>query len=316
MARSVTAMFDVIIIGGGPAGLSAALILGRARRRVLVCDAGRPRNEASTRLNGFLTRDPIEPAELLRTAREQLLRYDVEFRPQEVVSARPHGGGFELTLADGSAARCRKLLLATGVRDILPTIPGLAELYGRAVFHCPYCDGWEHRDRCLAAYGRGHAAIGLALSLRTWSGDVLACTDGEPIDARHAALAARNGIRVRPEPVERLEASSGALSRIHFASGPPESCDALFFNTGQYQRSPLAKSLGCKFKPDGGVESTDRQCTSVPGLYVAGDADKDVQFAIVAAAEGATAAVAINRELQDEDRGEQRDKASAHPTTH
>jgi thioredoxin reductase len=298
-------MLDAIIIGGGPAGLSAALILGRARRRILVCDSGHPRNEASGSLNGFLTRDPIEPIQLLHLAREQLLRYDVEVRDQEATDARrTPDGHFEVTLAGGVRITSRKLLLATGVRDILPPIDGLPELYGRGVFHCPYCDGWERRDQCLAAYGKGNHAVGLALSLRTWSANVLACPDGEPLDELQIARAASNDIRVRPEPIARLEAGDGRLGRIHFASGPSEPCDAFFFNTGQVQRSVLPQKLDCRFKPNGGVETTDRQCTSVPGLYLAGDADKDVQFAIVAAAEGATAAVAINRELQDEDRGD------------
>jgi thioredoxin reductase len=305
-------MLDAIIIGGGPAGLSAALILARARRRILVCDAGRPRNDASSSLNGFLSRDGIHPADLLRLGRDELLRYGVEIHRQEAIDARvcepgppdnPSAHRFEVTLADSTRLRSRKLLLATGVRDIIPLIDRLKDLYGVSVFHCPYCDGWEHRDQRLIAYGKGNAAVGLALNLRTWSDTVLACTDGDPIDADHRARAERNGISTRPEPVARLEAGDGRLARIHFASGPAEPADALFFNTGQYQRSPLAQNLGCRFKADGGVETSDRQCTSVPGLYLAGDADKDVQFAIVAAAEGAIAAVAINRELQDEDRG-------------
>lgn len=270
---------------------------------VVVCDAGRPRNLPSSALNGFLTRDPIEPAQLLHLARKELLRYGVGFRDQEAAHAAPSCPGFTVTLADGERLQSRKLLLATGVRDILPNIDGLEPLYGRSVFHCPYCDGWERRDTCLGAYGRGNAAIGLALSLRTWSANILACTDAALPDDHHLESAERNRIRLRHERVVRLEGRDGLLHRVHFESGPPEACDALFFNTGQVQRSGLPRLLGCRFKDDGGVQTTDRQCTSVPGLYLAGDADKDVQFAIVAAAEGATAAVAINRELQDEDRG-------------
>jgi thioredoxin reductase len=176
-------------------------------------------------------------------------------------------------------------------------------LYGSSVHHCPYCDGWEHRGERLAAYGKGRAAVGLALSLRTWSDRVVACCDGERLSEEDRALAERNEIGVREDGVVRLEGDDGELRRIHFERGAPLECDALFFNTGQVQRSDLPRRLGCSFKDDGGVRTSDRQCTDVPGLYLAGDADKDVQFVIVAAAEGATAAVAMNRELQDEDRG-------------
>ncbi len=207
-----------------------------------------------------------------------------------------------MALTDGEELAARKLLVATGMRDHVPRIDGLEPLYGISVHHCPYCDGWEHRDKRLAAYGEGDAALGLACSLRTWSPRITACTIGGAIDEEMRARAARLGIDVREEPVTRLEGEGGLLRRIHFDSAAPLDCDALFFNTGQAQRSDLPRLLGCDFKSDGGVATNDRQCTGVPGLYLAGDADRDVQFSIVAAAEGAVAATAINRELQDEDR--------------
>jgi thioredoxin reductase len=147
-------MYDVIVIGAGPAGLSAALILGRSRRRVLVCDTGKPRNAASQAMHGFLTRDGMPPREFLRIAREQLRQYDtVEVRDIEVTAAACRESRFEVTLADGATLDSRKLLIATGVVDNVPDIPGFRELYGKSVFHCPYCDGWEVRDRPLAIYG-------------------------------------------------------------------------------------------------------------------------------------------------------------------
>ncbi len=292
-------MYDVIIVGGGPAGLSAALVLGRCRRRVLVCDAGRPRNARAAALHGFLTRDGAHPGELLRLGRAELERYGVEFREVEVTDASCEAdGSFAVTVAPNERLRSRKLLLATGVRDELPRIEGVERLYGRSVHHCPYCDGWEHRDQRLVAYGKGSAAVGLALALRTWSPRVTACSDGERIDEAQKERAMRNGIAMRTERVVGLEGSP-SLERVVFGSGPALEADALFFNTSQRQQCDLAARLGCTVER-GAVRTTPRQGTGVPGLYLAGDADKDVQFVIVAAGEGATAAVAINRELQEE----------------
>jgi thioredoxin reductase len=295
-------MYDCLIIGGGPAGLSAALLLGRCRRRILVCDAGQPRNRFAEHVHGYLTRDNIEPSEFVHLGRQELDRYGVEFITATAVdAARRQDGSFRITLEDGSSHASRKLLLATGVGDVLPQVPGLRELYGRGVHHCPYCDGWEHKDERLIALGDGDAAIGLALSLKTWSPHIIACTNGADADSSKRSRAEQLGITVRPEPVARLVSEQGRLIGIEFEQGASIPCDALFFNSRQYQRSPLPGLLGCCFKSDGGVETSDKQCTGVPGLYLAGDADKDVQFVIVAAAEGATAAVAINAELQRED---------------
>ena len=155
-------MHDVVIAGGGPAGLSAALLLGRARRRVLVCDTGQPRNALSHALNGFVTRDGIEPARFRRIAREQLKRYPtVEYRREEAVDVTRRGEHFEVTFRRNAEARCRAVLLATGRIDILPAVDGAVELFGRGVYPCPYCDGWEHRDQPIAVYGNAHANAAL-----------------------------------------------------------------------------------------------------------------------------------------------------------
>jgi thioredoxin reductase len=295
-------MYDVIVIGAGPAGLSAALMLGRCRRRVLVCDTGKPRNAASRALHGFLSRDGLPPLELLRIAREQMRQYEtVELRDIEVTSAECRDSRFHVTLADGSNVQSRKLLIATGVVDNLPEIPGFRELYGRSVFHCPYCDGFEVRDQPLAIYGRGERGLGLSLELTGWSRDLVLCTDGpSEIPDKGLARLDRHGIKIREERVVKLEGQD-RLERIVFASGEPLARTALFFTTGQTQQSELASRLGCAMTATGSVWTGKYEATHLPGLFVAGDASRAVQWVVVAAAEGAEAAFAINTDLLKED---------------
>lgn len=297
-------MYDVVIAGAGPAGLSAALVLGRCRRSVLVCDNGHPRNEASQAMHGYLTRDGMPPLEFLRLAREELAQYTtVEIRDVTVTDARCGANSrFETTLENGELVESRKLLIATGVRDNLPEVEGMRALYGRSVFHCPYCDAWEVRDRPLAVYGRGEKGYGLALELTAWSGDILLCTDGPcGIEPDRIDRLARNGISVRQEKILKLEATDGILERIVFVEGPPAERRALFFTTGQYQQSALAIRLGCDFNDAGTVRTGKYESTHLPGLYVAGDASRAVQWVVVAASEGAEAAFAINTDLIRED---------------
>jgi thioredoxin reductase len=291
--------YDVVIVGAGPAGLSAALILGRCRRRVLICDSGSPRNASSHALHGFLTRDGIPPLEFLKIAREQLRPYHtIEWRDTDVKEAKRTDAGFIVN----TDIFCSKLLLATGVVDRLPQIDGLLNLYGRSVFHCPYCDGWEMRDRRLAVYGRGKNGYGLALELTLWSSDLALCTDGptELSDEEMTRLK-RHRIKIYNMPIRQLIGSQGMLGAIEFTNGETIECDAMFFSTGNDQRCDLAERLGCEFTDEGAVKTGDYELTNVPGVYVAGDASKLVQLAIVAAAEGAQAAFAINQELLKEE---------------
>ncbi len=297
-------MYDVIIVGAGPAGLSAALMLGRCRRTVLICDNGRPRNAASHALHGYLTRDGIDPREFRTIGREELRRYDtVELRDVAATDAECQPNRqFRVTLADGAVEQSRKLLIATGVCDNLPDIPGAQEMYGRSVFHCPYCDGWEIRDQPIAIYGKGERGVGLALELTAWSRDLVLCTDG-PGELVHddRARLARNGIAVREERVVSLAGHDGILNRVLFSAGEPLPRRAMFFTAGQFQRSELAIRLGCEFNDKGTVRTGKYESTHLAGLYVAGDASRAVQWVIVAAAEGAEAAFAINTDLIKED---------------
>ena len=305
-------MFDVVVVGGGPAGLSAALLLGRCCRQVLLCDAGTPRNARAPGIHAFLTRDGVDPWEFRGIGREELARYGVEVRDVVVRDVQPVPGGFHVELADGRSERTRKLLLATGVQDRVPAQEGFDACYGRSVFHCPYCDGWEVRGRRLAVFTPGGRGYGLALKLTLWSPDVLLCTDGPArLDAAARAALAASGVRTRTERVTRLDHEGGELRRVVFTKGEPEPRDALVFSTGQAQQSDLARRLGCRFNKKGAVKTGRHERTDVPGLFVAGDASRDVQLAVVAAAEGAKAAFAINSELQEEAARQQEASAEA-----
>jgi thioredoxin reductase len=296
--------YDVLIVGSGPAGLSAALILGRCRRSVLICDTGRPRNAASHALHGYLTRDGIPPKEFLALGRTELAKYDtVRVTAVGASAARCQAdGSFEVTLEDGRVLTSRKLLIATGVVDNLPDVEGLRDLYGTSVFHCPYCDGWELRDQPIAIYGQGSRALGLSLELTVWSRDLVLCSDGPSgIDAEGLGKLQRNGIAVREDRVTRLEGRDGILERVIFEHGEPLARRAMFFTTGQSQQSELAMTLGCAINEKGTVATGKYETTHLPGLFVAGDASRAVQWVVVAAAEGAEAAFAINTDLLKED---------------
>ena len=294
--------YDAVIVGGGPAGLSCALVLGRSCRTVLVCDSGHYRNAPSDAMHGYLTRDGIAPGDFLRHAREELRQYRVEYRAINVVDAAAIDDGFRITMADNSPAEARKLVLATGVVDVVPPLQGIDQFYGKSVHHCPYCDGWEHRDESIAIYGRGKAAWGLAREMLTWSRKLTIISDGPcelTGDQRDDLLHLL--VDVREDRVARLAGTNGKIERIVFENGEELACGALFFCSGQQQRCDLPEKLGCSFNPKGTVDTDRWERTNVHGVYVIGDASRNVQFVIVAAAEGAIAAQRINADLADED---------------
>jgi thioredoxin reductase len=294
-------MLDVLVVGAGPAGLSAALMLGRCRRHVLVCDLEQPRNRRSHALHGYLTRDGIAPRDFNDLGRRELPPYGVEVRGIGVTGAQRLEDHFRVSLGDGSQEAARYLLIATGVVDDLPAIAGFDECYGTSIFHCPYCDGWEQRNRKLAAFGRGTEVTGLALGLKTWSAHVVVCTHGGRLAPRLRERLARNGIAIRTDPIARLDHADGVLASIAFTSGDSLPRDAMFFSTAQHPQSDLAIKLGCTLTPRGAVKTGTLCDTNVPRLFVAGDASRDAQFVVVAASEGVKAAVAINKALQAEE---------------
>jgi thioredoxin reductase len=253
-------------------------------------------------MHGFLSRDGTNPAEFLAMAREEVKRYGVTIREGTVMAAGAIEGRYEIRLLDGERARARKLLLATGVVDRVPQIEGLDQFYGKSVHHCPYCDGWEYSDAPIAVYGSGHAGVGLALAMKTWTKDVVLCSNGPAkLSGRDRERLAHHGIDIHEKCISRVEGTAGKLESIVFDDGSSISRRAIFFGTGNVQRSELPAAVGCHVTHKGAVKTTRGQRSSVPGVWVCGDASEDTQYVIVAAAEGAKAAMAINKELQQED---------------
>lgn len=297
-------LYDAIIIGAGPAGLSAALWLGRSRRHTLVFDSARPRNAASRGLHGFLTRDGATPEQLRELGRKDAAAYStVEFRDTRVVDAGRNGGNFDVVDESGAVASAKLLLLATGRIDHVPEKPGFRDFFGRGVYHCPYCDGWEHRGQPMAVYGSGQAAMDMSLLLATWTDTIAICVD----DTREGGIPNRSGleaqgIRIVTERIARLEGvPNGLLNEIHFESRAPLPCSALFFCSNVSQKSSLPERLGCEFDADGSVICKHHAARNQAGLFVAGNVRGGVHLAIVAAAEGAEAALAMNEALLEMD---------------
>ena len=297
--------FDVIIAGGSWAGLSAAMQLARARRRVLVVDGGLPRNRFARASHGFLGQDGRAPAEILQTARAQVLAYpSAELRRDQVAGVAAREGGFDVEFASGTAASARRVVLATGVVDELPDLPGLRERWGRTVLHCPYCHGYEVADGRLGILAVGEASMHQALLLPDWSTEVTLFTNGafEPTTEQRTALEAR-GVRVDVRRVLEVIGEGEVLSgvRVQHDSGTPMiPLDALFTSSRTRMASPLAADLGCEFDegPFGPVVRTDAwKETTVSGVYAAGDMARVPHNATWASADGVTAGIGAHRSL-------------------
>jgi thioredoxin reductase len=285
---------DAVVVGGGPAGLAAALWLGRYRRSVVVVDSQEYRSAAVDRSHGYLGRDPQTPVELLGRGREELLAYPTaSIRESSVVSvSRRADDLFDVTLADGSLV-AHRIVLATGVRDVFPSVRGFDEHYGASVFHCPACDGYEARDRDVVAIGWSAALVGFASTLLNWARSVTVVTDGRRFagdEACHATLA-DNGIELIEQEAVSFVGSRGALESLKLADGRSLPTSLVFFSLAHVPQVDLATALGCALDDEGYVVVGREGETSVPGVYAAGDVTPQLQLVAVAAASGVVAGV-------------------------
>ncbi|CAB3826333.1 NAD(P)/FAD-dependent oxidoreductase [Achromobacter mucicolens] len=293
--------YDVIIIGGSFAGLSAAMQLARARRQVLLVDAARPRNRYAAHAHGFLGQDGVPPQEIVANARAQLARYPtVSFLDGEAIQALAQDGGFAVVMAGGEQVRGARLILATGMRDELPPLPGLQARWGQTVLHCPYCHGFEVAGEPLGVLAAHPMSVHQAMLLPDW-GPTTYFTQGQfepsPEDARH--LAAR-GVHVERTPVVALLGDAPALTGVVLADGREVPVRALFVASRVHMASPLAAQLGCEFDegPLGPViRVDDMKQTTVPGVFAAGDASTPMSNATLASASGVMAGVCAHRSL-------------------
>ena len=301
-------LYDCIVIGAGPAGLSASLFLARYLCKTLTFHHNSPRNEYAHGIHGFLGHDGIRPAELLARGRDEVTSYggliiEACVNSVEQVSAECFrvSAGSEGT--EPRVFNARRLLLATGLRDLTPDCPGFREFYGSSVFHCPDCDGYEVKDKRVAVLTHGKNAAGFTAHLLTWTTQLTLLTDQREIPSRDRAALERLNVATRTAAVAALEGdeSTGQLKRVLFSEGEPLECDALFFNLGVELATNFHQTLGCRLDEESELVWIDKtQQTSVNGVYAAGDMTPRSQLAVVAAAEGAMAAIQIHKSLTSE----------------
>jgi thioredoxin reductase len=298
----MTQSYDVAIVGGGAAGLSAALALGRACQTVIVFDYGQPRNNVAKHMHGFLSREGISPRKFLSLARSQLYRYpNIHFGNVRIHDIKVEQTGFTLTPVHGAAVACNRVVLANGIRDRLPTIGNIEQFWGKSVFVCPFCDGWEVRGQAIIVYGNASQAVDLAQELMVWTNDLIVCspdTSSVSEKQRRWLRAARVGLR--EESIDRLLGEHDSLQAVMLKNGEIVRCRALFLTVPERQSCDLSSKLGCAMGKDGSLLVDEWGRTTIAGCYAAGDAAASLHQVIGAAASGTRCAVAIVRDFTDE----------------
>jgi thioredoxin reductase len=296
----MTARYDVAIVGGGPAGLCAALWLARYLHKVVVVDSGDPRNWETRGINGYLGHQGIRSPDLRAIGREEGAKYGVEFVSGVIDEAVNETGElFAIKLREGQVIEAHRILLAIGIKDVWPDIPGLERCYGETVHVCPDCDGYETRDKKTVVVGKGRKAVGMALALTTWTREIVICTNGEAPDIEQKLLDQLKALNipVLEAPIKCVVSRSGEIGAVELEGAMSLDCERLYFAIGQYPADDLGAQLGCKRDELGRLEIDERNHTSVLNVFAAGDITPGPQIAIGAAASGAVAAVAIHASL-------------------
>jgi thioredoxin reductase len=300
-ARDMTTdEYDVVVVGGGAAGLSAALVLTRARRRVAVVDAGEPRNAPAAHMQGFLSRDGMAPGDLLAAGRAEVASYGGVLVSGRVQAISP-GSPFAVLLAEGRTLTARRVLVATGLRDELPDLPGVRERWGRDLLHCPYCHGHEVRDQPLGVLGGTPDAVLHAQLVRQWSSDVVFFPHTYALSADEREQLVARAIGVVDGTVTRLVVEDDRLAGVELAGGQVVRRSAVFVRPRPLPTDDLLVALGCRVDESGWTVADPTGRTSVPGVWVAGNAVDPRAQVITAAGEGSAAAIALNADLVEED---------------
>lgn len=293
------APYDVVIVGGGAAGLSAALLLGRARRRVAVVDAGEPRNVRAEHIHGYLTRDGVPPLKFLELAREEVQGYGVELIDATVEKVFPDR---RVCLDDGRTLTGRQIILALGLRDVLPDIEGADSRWGKDFFQCPYCHGWEFQDQTLAVLGTGESSVQQALLVRQFSSDVTLFThEMGVLEGEACASLAACGVKIVQGRVLALVAGPDCLTGVRLEGGELHRCDALFYEPGATVEASIVQVLDCHTSENGCVSTDELGRTGVEGVWAVGNAADPAAQVIVAAGDAYRLAVAVNAELIEQD---------------
>lgn len=302
-------LFDCAIIGGGPAGLNAALIFGRARRNVILLDNNNPRNAVTQESHGFITRDGIKPKEFREIAHKDIGRYpSVICAKREVTSVIKNDNNnepsFELVTSEKERYQSKTIIIATGLKDVLPSIENISDYYGRSLFHCPYCDGWELRDKPLVVIiGEQVQGFHFIKIIYNWSKDLIVCTNGNPFqNSAQKALLQNKGIKIIESKIKNFVGKNGQTEKVIFENGQSVSREGGFVMPKLIQSSDFGKQLGCQYNPLGGIAVDSFGRTSVQGVYAAGDASviNPAQL-IIAAADGVRAAAGVNTDLTEKE---------------
>jgi len=296
--------YDCAIVGGGPAGLNAALVLGRAKRDVMLLDSGKPRNRVAHESHGFLTRDGIQPSEFRKIAYEEVRRYpSVESMQAEVETVNRIRDGFELRLSTGEVIQARKLLLAAGLKEVLPDIAGVHEFYGKSLFNCPFCDGWEHRDQPLIIVSDSPHLFHTIKLLYNWSKQLTVCTNGKKLlDEEQLNQLQNKAIQVIEQEIAAFSGRNGNLEQVQFTDGSHIECSGGMIAPQLIANASFQEELGYETTDQGGIVTNPMGKTTADGVYAAGDSAYVMPSQLIfAAASGSKAAAAVLADLIDED---------------